>query len=143
MGGGHRKANPKAGRKSPLRGDKRREEVAGRKRIASTPREKATSPTPLTEEPASEELLPRERNILYALAKRRAVGDKRPQELEALLRVQRVADEDREVFVSEFRRKCEERGWLTFYIGRDGKDYVYINVDAWGIVQTFLDMSEP
>ena len=143
MGGGHRKANLKAGRKGPLRGDKRREEVAGRKRIASAPREEATSPIPLKEQQTFEELLPRERNVLYTLAKRRVVGDNRPQELEALLRVQRVTDEEMEDFISEFTRKMDARGWLTFYTGGDGKDYVYINVEAWSIVQTYLKTSEP
>ena len=143
MGGGHRKANPKAGRKGPLRGDQRREEVAGRKRIATEYREKGPSRTPLEGGPPYEELLPRERNILYSLVKRRAVGDKRPQELEELLRVQRVTGEEREDFVSLFRGKCEERGWLTFYVDRDGREQVHINVDAWSIVRTYLEMSEP
>jgi len=143
MGGGHRKANPSVGKKGPLRGDRRREEVAGRKRIEKDYREKGPSQIPLEEEPPFEEFLPRERNILFSLSKRRAVGDKRPQELDELLRIQRVTDEESEEFISSFKRKGEVRGWLTFYVGRDGLEFVYINVDAWSIVQTFLDMSEP
>jgi hypothetical protein len=143
VGGGHRKANPKAGRKGPLRGDRRREEVAGRKRIEREYREKGPSHVPLEDEAPVEEFLPRERNILFTLVKRKVVGDRRPQELEALFRVQRIKDNEREVFVSEFRRKGEARGWLTFYTGGDGKDYVFICVDAWSTVQTYLDMSEP
>ena len=143
MGGGHRKANPKAGRKGPLRGDKRREEVAGRKRVEREYREKGPSHTPLEGGEPREDLLPRERNILFTLAKRRAVGDKRPQELDVLLRIQRVGSGQRDEFVSSFRRKCEGRGWLTFYTGGDGRDYVYINAEAWSIVKTYLDMSEP
>lgn len=143
MGGGHRKANPKVGKKGPLRGDRRREEVAGRKRISTVPRKKETSPSPLPDGPTPEEYNDRERNILYILAKRRAVGDKRPQELENPLRIQRVLDKEREEFVASFKRKGEAKGWLTFYEDVDDKDFVYINVDAWSIVQTFLDMSEP
>jgi hypothetical protein len=143
VGGGHRKANPKAGRKGPRRGDKRREEVAGRKRIASASREKATSPIPMTEGPTFEEFLPRERNIIYTLAKRKAIGHKRPQELDSLVRIQRVTDEEREDFVSGFKRKGEARGWLIFYVDGDGIDQVYINPDDWGTVRTYLDMSEP
>jgi hypothetical protein len=143
VGGGHRKANPKAGRKGPLRGDRRREEVAGRKRIEREYREKGPSHVPLEDGGPFEEFLPRERNILFTLAKRRAVGDNRHQELEALLRVQRVTDGEREEFVTSLKRKGEERGWLTFYTGGDGKDHVYINVEAWSMVQTYLDVSEP
>ena len=143
MNGGHRKANPSAGKKGPLRGDRRREEVAGRKRIGRDYREKGPSHIPLGSDPPFEEFLPRERNILFALAKRRAVGDKRPQELDALLRVQRVTDREREEFVASFQRKGEARDWLTFYVDGDGRDQVYINPDAWSIVRTYLDMSEP
>lgn len=143
MGGGHRKANPEAGRKGPQRGDRRREEVAGRKRIGREYREKGPSHVPLEGAGPFEDFLPRERKILYALSKRRAVGDNRAQELEAFLRIQRVRDEEREEFVSSFRRKGEERGWLTFYTGGDGREYVYINVDAWGMVRTYLDITEP
>ncbi len=143
MGGGHRKANPSVGKKGPLRGDRRREEVAGRKRIGKEYREKGLSHMPIEDEDPSAEFLPRERNILFALDKRKVVGDKRPQALEELLRVQRVTDEEQEEFVSSFRRKCESRGWLTFYVGGDDREYVYINVEAWGTVQTYLDLSDP
>lgn len=143
MGGGHRKANPKAGKKGPLRGDRRCEEVAGRKRIGRKYREKGPSHIPMEGEPPFEEFLPRERNIIFTLAKRKAIGDKRPQELDALLRIQRVTDREKEEFVTSFKRKGEARGWLNFYVGGDGLDYVFIEVDAWSIVQTFLNMSEP
>lgn len=143
MGGGHRKANPKVGKKGPLRGDRRREEVAGRKRISTVPRKKETSPSPITDEPSLEEFTDRERNIIYTLVKRRAVGDRRPQELDWLLRVQRVTSDEHDNFVSSFRRKTESREWLTFYKGEDDREHVYINVDAWDIVRTYLEILEP
>ncbi len=142
MGGGHRKANPKVGKKSPLRGDRRREQVAGRKRIASAPRRKETSPVPISDEPTPEEFTDRERNIIYTLVKRRAVGERRPQELDWLLGVQRVTVEEREEFMASFRRKAGSREWLTFYTGGDDCEYVYINVDAWDIIRTYLEFSE-
>ena len=115
MGGGHRKANPKVGKKGPLRGDRRREQVAGRKRIASAPRQKETSPIPISDEPTLEEFTDRERNILYTLVKRRAVGERRPQELEWLLQVQRISSEDHDEFMATFKRKKESLEWLTVY----------------------------
>lgn len=143
MGGGHRKANPSVGKKGPLRGDRRREEVAGRKRIGKEYREKGQSHKTIEDGDPLDEFLPRERNILFVLVKRKVVGDKRPQVLEDILRVQRVSDEERDEFVATFRRKCEMRGWLTFYIGRDGREYVYINIDSLSVVQTYLDLSNP
>ena len=90
-----------------------------------------------------EEFTGRENNILYALVKRRAVGDKRPQMLDELLRVQRVDEDEREEFVSSIQRKCESRAWLTFYNRGDDQVYVYINPEAWGTIRTYLDLVEP
>ena len=143
MGGGHRKANPKVGKKGPLRGDRRREQVAGRKRIASAPRQKETSPIPISDEPTLEEFTDRERNILYTLVQRRAVGERRPQELEWLLQVQRISSEEHDEFMATFKRKTESREWLTFYTGGDDCEYVYINVGAWDTIRTYLDIMEP
>jgi hypothetical protein len=143
VGGGHRKANPRVGKKSPLRGDRRREQVAGRKRIASTPRRKETSPIPISDDPIPEVFTEQERKILYTLVKRKVVGEGRPQELGWLLDVQRITSEERDEFVATFKRKAESGEWLTFYTGEDDLEYVYINVDAWNVIRSYLEISEP
>ena len=54
-----------------------------------------------------------------------------------------LTDDEREGFVSSFRRKCESRVWLTFYVGGDDMERAYINVGAWGTIRTYLDLVEP
>jgi hypothetical protein len=143
MGGGHRRANPRRGEKGPLRGDRRREEVAGRKRIAREYREKGPSHVPLERPVILLELSPTEYRMLYAAERRKAYGFERSMDLELQLEIQRVPKAEREGFVDAFRGKLQARGWGDVYTGPDGKRYFYMEEGAVPEVKGYLAAYEP
>ena len=143
MGGGHRRANPRRGEKGPLRGDRRREEVAGRKRIDREYREKGPSHIPLGKTITPVDLGPTEYRILYAAERRKAYGYDRSMDLDAQLDIQRIPKEEREGFVDTFRGKLRARGWGDVYTGPDGKHYFYMEERAVPEVKRYLETYEP
>jgi hypothetical protein len=143
MGGGHRRANPRRGEKGPLRGDRRREEVAGRKRIDREYREKGPSHVPITKPAILEEFDAIDYRILYAAERRKAYGYERSMDLGQQLDIQRVPLDNRERFVEAFTGKLRTRGWGDVYEGPDGRYFIYIKEEAIFDVRRYLDTFEP
>ena len=143
MGGGHRRANPRKGEKGPLRGDRRREEVAGRKRIDREYREKGPSHKPIGQPTVLEELSSIEYRILYAAERRKAYGYDRSMELDRELDIQRIPNGERDGFIDTFRGKLRAWGWGDVYMGPDGKHYFYIEEEGVPELRRYLKTYEP
>jgi len=142
-GGGHRKNNPRIGIKSPARGDRKREEKAGRKRISREYREKGPSVVSLTESQINHEFSIEERKILYALDKGSNYGKERSRDLEQLFKNRNLNPKTIPELISIFKDKIHRREWGSIYIGEDSKTYIYLNVHKINIIKNYINMNEP
>lgn len=143
MGGGHRRANPRKGEKGPLRGDRRREEIAGRKRIGREYREKGPSHVQLGLPLTIEDFSNIEYRILYAAERRKAYGYDRSMDLDRQLDIERLPEHDRDAFIDAFGEKLHTRDWGDIYTGADGRHYYYFKEERVPDIRQYLTTLEP
>ena len=142
MCGSHKGANPHRYKKSPARGDRGREETAGRKRISRIYREKG--PSHILMSPDSlEEFDGNEFRILFSPDKRKAYDYSRSCDLDFLMEIQKISPEEIPAFVSSFEKKLKERNWGAIYTADNQKRYVYLNAQQSDRIWQYLQLHEP
>ncbi len=140
MGGGHLKANPHQGKKGPCRGDQKREEKAGRKRISKEYRPKGHKVTALPPQPMPPDMAFTiiEYKIIYSLN----IGGKyedEDAECEKLAKINKVPYDEIERFIQTLKQKLEHRKWGKIRRGRNKKHYVSLSIEHEEDIQVYLD----
>ena len=142
MCGSHKGANPHRYEKGPARGDRRREEMGGRKRIGHVYRAKGPSRVGMSRDEI-EEFDDTEYKILFALDKRKAYGYSRSCDLDLLMDIQRIPESEKGAFVSILERKLKDRDWGKIYVPSNKKRYIYLNDELSDQIGLYLLTREP
>jgi hypothetical protein len=143
MSGGHRKANPRMGVKGPLRGDRNREAIAGRKRIGRDYREKGQSHTKIVTPSPLREFNGNEYKIIHALDRGQAYDYEHSREFKEYLEIRRIHPKDREMFTHQFDEQLRLHGWGEVYTGLDDVQYVFLHGNMAYAIRAWLDTMAP
>ena len=141
-GGGHEKANPHRGKKSPARGDRQREKKAGRKRVSREYRRKGQKETPIKTDNVIVEFTEKEYYILFDLNKKRAYGDD-STDLFKVVRRRKITPGNIAKISENFVKKLEQRNWGSIYIGDDGKTYISLKIHKKENIEKYLELNIP